>query len=270
MNIVAAFHRETQKRPGRVPRLDGKTVAIRLGLTIFAGCLTILLTAVAFWLSYEHLHDVARIHGLPDGARAWAWPATLDTFIVIGELLILRASLGRQVDPWAILLTAAGSGGSIALNITGVGSGAQALDYVVAAVPPVAALLAFGALMRQVHTAIVAYVVPAETRPVKRDVPAGARPRLAVVPETAAETVPDVAPLPGRRLAAVPETVDETKTLLTVAEAAAVASQARGETVTPSTIRTWKHRGRLTPALEDDGTLFERDAVVAAATRNTK
>jgi hypothetical protein len=64
------------------------------------------------------------------------------------------------------------------------------------------------------------------------------------------------------------ETPDETKTLLTVAEAAAVASQARGETVTTSTIRTWKHRGHLVPALEDDGTLFERDAVIVAATRN--
>jgi hypothetical protein len=68
----------------------------------------------------------------------------------------------------------------------------------------------------------------------------------------------------------VPETPDETQTLLTVAEAAAVASQVRGETVTPSTIRTWKHRGRLAPALDEDGTLFERDAVIAAATKTVK
>jgi hypothetical protein len=84
-------------------------------------------------------------------ARSWAWPATVDLFIVIGELLILRASLAHKVDWWAIGLVTAGDGASIALNVAGVGKDANALDYVVAAVPPVAALLAFGALMRQVH-----------------------------------------------------------------------------------------------------------------------
>nr|WP_229899271.1 DUF2637 domain-containing protein [Streptomyces hiroshimensis] len=110
------------------------------------------LTAIAFWLSYEHLQGVAAGHGLRGAtARSWAWPGTVDLFIVIGELLILRASLARRVDWWAIGLATAGSGGSIALNVAGVGAGAGLLDYVVAAVPPVAALLAFGALMRQVH-----------------------------------------------------------------------------------------------------------------------
>lgn len=112
--------------------------------------MTAALTAVSFWLSYEHLHDVSAAHRL-HGARAWAWPATIDTFIAVGELLILRASLMRRVDWWAIALTSAGSMGSIALNVSGVGTTAPLLDYVVAAVPPVAALLAFAALMRQVH-----------------------------------------------------------------------------------------------------------------------
>ncbi|MEH6374578.1 DUF2637 domain-containing protein [Streptomyces sp. KLMMK] len=110
------------------------------------------LTAIAFWLSYEHLQGVAAGHGLREAtARSWAWPATVDLFIVIGELLILRASLARRVDWCAIGLATAGSVGSIVLNVAGVGAGAGLLDYVVAAVPPVAALLAFGALMRQVH-----------------------------------------------------------------------------------------------------------------------
>jgi uncharacterized protein DUF2637 len=265
MKRSVASH-ETRKRPKGVPRLDATTVAIRLGIAVLAGLLTVLLTAVAFWLSYEHLHDVAAAHGLRDAARAWAWPATLDTFIVIGELLILRASLGRQVDYRAILLASVGSAGSITLNITGVGSDAQALDYVVAAVPPVAALFAFGALMWQIHTAIVAYTVPDETRPAKPK----ERPVAPAVPETLpVAPVRNAPPVPKERpvAPAVPETpVDETQTLLTVAEAAVVASQVRGETVTPSTIRTWKHRGRLSPALDGD-TLFERDAVVSAATR---
>nr|WP_107439376.1 DUF2637 domain-containing protein [Streptomyces hygroscopicus] len=121
-------------------------------MTAVAGVLTVVLTAAAFWLSYEHLQEVAARHGMTDAvARSWAWPATVDLFIVIGELLILRASLAHRVDGWAIGLVAVGDGGSIALNVAGVGQNAGALDYVVAAVPPVAALLAFGALMRQVH-----------------------------------------------------------------------------------------------------------------------
>ncbi|WP_405459753.1 DUF2637 domain-containing protein [Streptomyces sp. NBC_00101] len=122
----------------------------QLCLTVSAAVLTTGLTAVSFWLSFEALHDLATDHRLR-GERAWAWPATIDTFIAIGELLILRASLLRRVDPWAIVLTAAGSIGSIVLNIASVGVSKDVLDYVVAAVPPVAALLAFGVLMRQVH-----------------------------------------------------------------------------------------------------------------------
>lgn len=122
-----------------------------------AGCVIIGLTAAAFWLSYAHLAEVAGRHGLGDSPqRQWAWPATLDAFIVAGELLMLRAGLRRKPDWWAVALTAAGSVGSIALNVAGVsGSGntdaIPFLDYVVAAVPPTAALLAFAVLMRQIH-----------------------------------------------------------------------------------------------------------------------
>jgi hypothetical protein len=125
------------------------TAALAAGAAI----VTIALTGAAFWLSYEHLHDIANGNGL-DGARAWAWPATVDLFIVAGELLVLRASLRGAVDGWAYTLAAVGSGGSIALNVFGVGNGAQPMEYVVAAVPPSAALIAFGALMRQVHDAL--------------------------------------------------------------------------------------------------------------------
>lgn len=129
--------------------------AIKTRLTVAAGAVIIALTAAAFWLSYAHLHDVAATYGLggsPD--RAWAWPATLDLFIIAGEILMLVAALNGKRDPWAIGLTVTGSIGSVALNVFGVGQGAEPLEYVVAAVPPAAALLAFGALMRQIHTAI--------------------------------------------------------------------------------------------------------------------
>lgn len=126
--------------------------AHRERLAIGAALVIIALTVAAFWLSYAHLHAVAAEHGLGQSpARSWAWPATLDLFIVAGELLMLRASLARATDWWAIGLTVVGSGGSIALNVFGVG-GSDPLAYVTAAVPPTAALLAFGALMRQVHS----------------------------------------------------------------------------------------------------------------------
>ncbi|MFD4767542.1 DUF2637 domain-containing protein [Streptomyces niveus] len=124
---------------------------------IAAGVVIVALTAAGFWLSYAHLAEVAGQHGLGGSpTRQWAWPATLDAFIVAGELLMLRAGLRAVTDGWAIALTATGSVGSIALNVAGVsGTGhpgpVPVLDYVVAAVPPTAALLAFAVLMRQIH-----------------------------------------------------------------------------------------------------------------------
>ncbi|MCX4572317.1 DUF2637 domain-containing protein [Streptomyces sp. NBC_01571] len=129
--------------------------AVRTRLTLAAGLVIVALTAAAFWLSYAHLHDVAAASGLGNSPeRAWAWPATLDLFIVAGEIMMLVAALAKRRDPWAIGLTVAGSVGSIGLNVFGVGAHAPLIQYIVAAVPPSAALLAFGALMRQVHHAV--------------------------------------------------------------------------------------------------------------------
>jgi hypothetical protein len=94
--------------------------------------------------------------------------------------------------------------------------------------------------------------------------------------ETASRAVERPASRSPKRPAAVPRPTRETLSaleggtdgLLTATEAALVASQARGGTVTPSTIRTWRQRGHLTPVIEDDMTLYRRDDVVSAATRN--
>ncbi|AYV33178.1 hypothetical protein EES41_41100 (plasmid) [Streptomyces sp. ADI95-16] len=142
---------------------------------VAAGAVIVALTALAFWLSYAHLAEVAGTHGLghsPD--RQWAWPATLDAFIVGGELLMLRAGLQGRTDRWAIGITAAGSVGSIALNVAGVtgardASAVPVLDYVVAAVPPTAALLAFGVLMRQVHQLVAEPSRMGDTAPAVED-----------------------------------------------------------------------------------------------------
>jgi len=262
---------------------------VTVALAVFAGVLTIALTGVAFWLSYEHLHDVAGAHGLVHtSARSWAWPATLDAFIVIGELLILRASLLGRVDNFAIFLAFVGSAGSITLNVVGVGEDAGLLNYVVAGVPPVAALLAFAALMRQLHGAIRTYLAETDGAP---------RPTVAVsepppVPEAApavpAPERPTEAPsqaipvsllkasqpgvslshsgrLPQRkrpRAAAglVPPAPPTGTALLTTSQAAGLAG------VPASTIRTWKARGKggkkLTPVVEDPDVLYSRDSVL--------
>jgi hypothetical protein len=172
-----------------------------VALIIACGVITVL-TAAAFWLSYAHLAGIAGEHGLGGHAanvqaRKWAWPATLDLFIIAGEVLMfvdaLRGRTGRKAA-WPIGLTVAGSVGSIGLNIAGVGSGAGLLDYIVAGVPPTAALLAFGALMRQVHDFIVSLspepavpgdtgqtdvpvpTVPVVSPPPRQDVPVESRP----------------------------------------------------------------------------------------------
>lgn len=183
------------------PRSD-----VLLTLAVIAAVASIALTGVAFWLSYAHLHAVADTYGLKgDTIRAWAWPATVDLFIVIGEVLILRASLRRAVDPWAIGLTVIGSGGSIALNVAGVGAHAQDMDYIVAAVPPVAALFAFGALMRQLHGALAARsesapatlpqapAVPPQSAPVLA--PEAPQPTPAERPEPVIESAPKAPPV---------------------------------------------------------------------------
>ena len=155
---MAELHPSAPTRPSTIhPRAV-------VALAITAAVLIFLLTGVSLWLSYEHLHDVGARHGFADDPiRAWAWPATLDLFYAAGEVLILRAALARRIDWWAISLVVFGAGGSIALNIAGVGEGAEPLDYVVAAVPPVASLLAFGALMNQLYRLLAPQAAPVVT-----------------------------------------------------------------------------------------------------------
>lgn len=226
-------------------------VGARNWLAAGAASTTVSLTGAAFWLSYEHLHDVAEDHGL-HGARAWAWPGTVDLFIIVGELLILRASLLGRVDRWAIALAASGSLGSIALNIAGVGPHARPLDYVVAAVPPVAALLAFGALMRQVHEYLATGDAPDEQPGVYEDTPGEQ-----AVAETA---TPDALVWQDVQEALQPVADDtETVELMTVSDVAAAKGVAEG------TVRSWHHRNKLSAVRrDDDGRLLFHPAAVAA------
>jgi hypothetical protein len=224
-----------------------KTEAERAAV-IAAGVVIVVLTAAAFWLSYAHLADVARHNGLgASPERRWAWPATLDLFIVAGEVLMFLAALRGRVDWWAIALTVTGSLGSIGLNVAGVGAGQPVLHYVVAAVPPFAALLAFGALMRQVHhlipdTAPAPLADPAGPVTLERTDPAPAPAAPAPAPELPAATPPPAAPAPAPGVS-VPAAL--------VAHARKIADAHHAQTGRPIDTATLRTRLGLPPALAD-------------------
>lgn len=226
-------------------------------LTAGAATVIVILTAAAFWLSYEHLHDLAAANGLT-GIRAWAWPATVDLFIVAGEMLMLRAALRGATDRWAVGITATGSLGSIALNVAGVGSGATALQYVVAAVPPSAALVAFGVLMKQVHEHLVQQpATKGATRPEQQKQTATLQPAVlpAIPVAPPATTLEDAVDEALRPVAEDAETV----ALLTTAEVAKLKGVAEG------TVRSWVNRNKLAPTQRDgDARLLFHPAAVAA------
>jgi hypothetical protein len=111
---------------------------------------TIAATVVGFWLSYAGLHSFAVRSGLR-GPEAWAWPASVDLFILAGELGVTISAIRRQRDPLAWCYLLAGFGPSVAFNVLHVATVTPPWGrYAVAAVPPVAAMLALAALMRQV------------------------------------------------------------------------------------------------------------------------
>jgi hypothetical protein len=108
-------------------------------------------TAVGFWLSYDGLHVFALRAGL-HGPEAWAWPASVDLFILAGEAGVTISALRRHQDRAAWLYLAIGFAASVTANVLHVDPAALGWTrYAVAAVPPVAAMLALAALLRQVY-----------------------------------------------------------------------------------------------------------------------
>lgn len=276
---------------------------ILTNLAIGAAVASIVLTAIAFWLSFAHLESIAAQNGLND-ERSWAWPAAVDLFIIIGESLMLRAALKGQRDWWAIGLTVFGSATSIGFNIFGVGANAQPMEYAVAAVPPTAALVAFAAVMRQLHTYFAARVAPAvatPAAPAPEPVATPAIPAVATPPalpaapvatprrSTPRATVAAAAAAPRRSATAsvaapkpatpdTPASTDMQHIADAVAEAErivatdldgvqllTVADVATLKGVAAGTVRSWKTRGRLVAVRQDeDGrSLFHPNDVAA-------
>jgi len=112
---------------------------------------TVVATGIGFWLSYAGLHSFAVRAGVT-GAEAWAWPSSVDLFILAGELGITISTLRDGRYDWrAWVYFGAGCGPSVTFNI--LHASAQLPEwtrYAVGATPPVAAVLALAALMTQV------------------------------------------------------------------------------------------------------------------------
>lgn len=130
-----------------------RTLAARTVTGVVAGMVlvTAAATAVGFWLSYSGLHDFALRAGLR-GPEAWAWPSSVDLFIAAGEAGVTISALRKESDwpAWGYL--ALGLAMSVTGNVLHVHRGPLPWPpYAVAAVPPVAAMLALGALLRQVY-----------------------------------------------------------------------------------------------------------------------
>lgn len=117
-------------------------------------------TAVGFWLSYSGLHDFALRAGLR-GPEAWAWPSSVDLFIAAGEAGVTISALRKEPDWPAWCYLGLGLAMSVTGNVLHVHHTPLAwTPYAVAAVPPIAAMLALGALLRQVYR--LASAVPAD------------------------------------------------------------------------------------------------------------
>jgi hypothetical protein len=132
---------------------QARALAQRTVTGVIAGMVvaTAAATMVGFWLSYDGLHEFALRAGLR-GPEAWAWPASVDLFILAGEAGVTIAALRRDRDRAAWCYLGLGFAASVTANVLHVDPGVlHWTRYAVAAVPPVAAMLALAALLRQVY-----------------------------------------------------------------------------------------------------------------------
>jgi hypothetical protein len=132
--------------------VNNDSIAVRSVNACYAlmAIVTVVATAVGFWLSYAGLHSFAVRAGL-SGPEAWAWPSSVDLFILAGELGITISTLRDGKTDWrAWVYFGAGAGPSVAFNVLHVLHIVVWAKYAVAATPPVAAVLALAALMQQV------------------------------------------------------------------------------------------------------------------------
>jgi hypothetical protein len=144
-------HLPSRERVKPAPR-QHHAVSVRAVETCYAlmAVVTVIATGVGFWLSYAGLHAFDKAAGLT-GPESWAWPSSVDLFILAGELGITISTLRDGRTDWrAWVYFGAGCGPSITFNVLHafphIPDWAR---YAVAATPPIAAVLALAALMEQ-------------------------------------------------------------------------------------------------------------------------
>lgn len=106
-------------------------------------------TSASLAESYRGLLDWATAH-MVGGNFAFMWPLMVDTFTVVGELLLfvgVHDHWDAKDRRFAHLLVAAGLAVSVASNMGHVGTHATITDRLTAAVPPVAAWFAMAAAL---------------------------------------------------------------------------------------------------------------------------
>lgn len=111
----------------------------------------------AFVLSYDALRDLARTNSIRDGL-AWIFPLIVDGFIVVASLAVLRNGLMAEPTLLAWVLVVLFVALSVAFNVIHA-SDTDLIGKVIAAVPPLALVLAFELLMAQVKSAVTRYQV---------------------------------------------------------------------------------------------------------------
>ena len=142
--LPSRHRRERAPQPASPGELTGVLRAFRAAALWAIAALTATAGGAAFTESYRGLFEWAEHHRL-SGFWAAAFPAQVDTFIVIGELVLFVAMVGRwnwrdRASAWAVALL------GLAVSIAGNVGHVAAHDLQsrgTAAVPPVAA---FGAL----------------------------------------------------------------------------------------------------------------------------
>lgn len=106
------------------------------------------LAVAGFAMSYDALHSLALTQGVPP-ALAWMWPLVVDGFIVIASLSVVRAVADnrRAGYPWLLVLTFS----TISVTFNVVHAAPTVVARFVAAIPPMALVLSFELLMRQLR-----------------------------------------------------------------------------------------------------------------------
>jgi hypothetical protein len=129
------------------------TRALNRGTT----CGVIALAVAGFAMSYQALHSLAVVQGVP-ATLAWMWPLVVDGFIVVASLSVVRAVADNRHSryPWSLVLGF--STISVAFNV--VHAAPTVVARFVAAIPPTALVLSFELLMRQLRQQLISNPVP--------------------------------------------------------------------------------------------------------------